>query len=69
MTQPGDETPQRLAMILGDLDSVRSILDSVEHEVVSLMRDHGHTWEDIGEMVGISRQAARQRFGKLRRRR
>lgn len=69
MTQPGDGPPERLAMILDDLDRIRSLLDSVEHEVVSLMRDKGETWESIGETIGISRQAARQRFGKLRRRR
>lgn len=32
-------------------------------EAVRTARDEGHTWAAIGAMLGISRQAAQQRFG------
>lgn len=54
--------------VLAELASLRRGLDALEHEVVSMVRIGGATWEQIGDELGISRQAARQRFSKLRRR-
>lgn len=34
-------------------------------EVVAMARAHGRSWTRIGVALGVSRQAARQRFGKL----
>jgi hypothetical protein len=31
---------------------------------VSQCRDAGHTWQEIGDVLGVTRQAAFQRFGK-----
>lgn len=31
---------------------------------VQQARDAGHTWQEIGELLGVTRQAAFQRFGK-----
>lgn len=31
---------------------------------VDIARSHGATWEEIGETLGVSRQAAQQRFSK-----
>jgi hypothetical protein len=31
---------------------------------VQQARDAGHTWQDIGDLLGVTRQAAFQRFGK-----
>lgn len=31
---------------------------------VQQSRDAGHTWQDIGDLLGVTRQAAFQRFGK-----
>ena len=31
---------------------------------VQQSRDAGHTWQEIGELLGVTRQAAFQRFGK-----
>lgn len=34
------------------------------HETVLRARNTGHTWQQIGEVLGISRQAAFKRFGR-----
>ena len=36
------------------------------HEAVRAALDHGATWTDIGAVLGVSRQAAFQRFGPKR---
>ena len=55
--------------LLETVASARRELDRIEFEAVQTVREAGATWEDIGEALGISRQAARQRFGEPRRRR
>lgn len=40
-------------------DAARAAL----HEAVRAALDGGATWSDIGEVLGVSRQAAFQRFG------
>jgi hypothetical protein len=43
-------------------------LDSLAEQVLKLCvqqsRDAGHTWQEIGDLLGVTRQAAFQRFGK-----
>jgi hypothetical protein len=39
-------------------------LDEAIHTFVSDARQAGHTWQEIGELLAISRQAAQQRFGR-----
>jgi Protein of unknown function (DUF3887) len=52
------------------LDQVRSALRShqLAEQVLKLCvqqsRDAGHTWQEIGDLLGVTRQAAFQRFGK-----
>lgn len=53
-----------------DLDSLRSLarlrqsVDSAERDVVARLREEGeYSWTDIGDALGITRQAAQQRFG------
>ena len=60
--------PTNIATVLRDLADLRRKLDELEHHVIGLLRDNGATWEEIGDELGISRQAARQRFEKLRKR-
>jgi hypothetical protein len=45
---------------LADLRAAESRL----REVVDAARDTGHTWAQIGDVLGITRQAAFQRFGR-----
>jgi hypothetical protein len=52
------------------LDLVRRAqdLDDLSDQVLRLCvqqsRDAGHTWPEIGDLLGVTRQAAFQRFGK-----
>ncbi|HEV3171332.1 MAG TPA: DUF3887 domain-containing protein [Actinocrinis sp.] len=52
------------------LDLVRRALgvDDLADQVLKLCvqqsRDAGHTWQEIGDLLGVTRQAAFQRFGK-----
>jgi Protein of unknown function (DUF3887) len=52
------------------LDLVRRAqdLDDLAEQVLRLCvqqsRDAGHTWQEIGDLLGVTRQAAFQRFGK-----
>ncbi|MFJ9543400.1 DUF3887 domain-containing protein [Streptomyces sp. NPDC101225] len=52
------------------LDVVRQArgLDELAEQVlklcVQLCRDAGHTWQEIGDLLGVTRQAAFQRFGR-----
>jgi hypothetical protein len=62
----GEKAWQRL---LATVASARRELDRMEFEAVQTVREAGATWEEIGDALGISRQAARQRFGQPRRRR
>ncbi|WP_034240017.1 ECF-type sigma factor [Saccharomonospora iraqiensis] len=52
-------------------DDLRTIADAAEavtadqarlREAVALARAHGRSWNDIALALGVSRQAARQRF-------
>src|SRR5579864_9451566 len=52
------------------LDQVRNALrahqlaEQVLKVCVQQSRDAGHTWQEIGDLLGVTRQAAFQRFGK-----
>jgi hypothetical protein len=48
-----------LAKARADMDA------AIAAAVVSNVVDHGYSWADIGRELGITRQAAFQRFGKL----
>ena len=48
-----------LARVLGALDQ----LELAERELVAGARDQGATWEAIGQVYGVTRQAAFKRFG------
>ena len=46
---------------LRQLAGLRATLDRVERELVLLARDNQSSWAEIGDALGISRQAARAR--------
>jgi hypothetical protein len=51
---------------LAVLLAVRSAADAIEDATrfaVSQAREAGHTWQEIGELLAVTRQAAQQRFG------
>lgn len=51
-----------------DLVRLAQHLESLAEDVLKLSvqqsRDAGHTWQEIGDLLGVTRQAAFQRFGK-----
>ncbi|MGH3152759.1 MAG: hypothetical protein ACRDOB_18790, partial [Streptosporangiaceae bacterium] len=63
---PADPTLTPLTP-LAIVTAVRSLARVVEaglREAVQNARDAGHTWAEIGELLGTTRQAAFQRFGR-----
>lgn len=55
-----DSDPDDLALIL----SVRAELDTAIDQAVAGMRANGFSWAEIAAPLGMSRQAAQQRWGK-----
>lgn len=66
-----DDVEPRYRRILDEINTIRATLARLEVEAVQLLRDHGVTWEAIGEGLDppISRQAAARRFEQPRKRR
>lgn len=52
------------ALIAMGLANAARRLDAKLHEAVGLCRERGLTWDRIGGALGVTRQAAQQRFGK-----
>jgi hypothetical protein len=50
---------------LSALTSVRANLDHFVFPLVLDARGHGVSWSDIGMALGVSKQAAQQRYGTL----
>lgn len=58
-----DHTPRLFYMTrLLDVRAIRDYVLAAEMELVREARDHGLSWQDIGTQLGISRQAAQQRW-------
>lgn len=49
---------------LFDAGFVLEYIESVIPSLVANARADGETWKDIGDSLGMTRQAAQQRFGK-----
>lgn len=49
---------------LGDLLALRQAVDTALDEAVVGLRDAGFSWGEIGREVGMTRQAAQQRWGR-----
>lgn len=54
---------------LAEAASLSKRLDELSSEIISAYvrqaRDSGQSWEEIGSQLGISKQAAHQRFSSL----
>jgi hypothetical protein len=48
---------------LTDMVGLSALLDEAIGEAVIGLRVHGYSWAEIGQRLGISRQAAQQRWG------
>lgn len=60
-TTPAEDVAdlRRIGSALGDVANAEGELE----RAVADARRHGHSWTDIGLVLGVSKQAARQRFG------
>jgi hypothetical protein len=47
------------------LRTERQGLDFIERDLIEAAKDHGVTWEQLGERVGVSAQAMQQRYKRL----
>jgi len=56
--QPDDDLLASLARV----QAVVSQVDATVHEHVAILRERGITWTRIGEALGVSKQAAWERF-------
>jgi len=45
------------------LVEVRDLADNLAGECVRAARAQGYTWEHVGSLVGVTKQAAQQRWG------
>lgn len=50
--------------VVQSLDAVQLAATSVISALVDEVRSAGGSWSDVGDMLGISRQAAWERFGR-----
>lgn len=48
-----------------DLQVLREEVDSLEVKAVAMARASGRSWTEIGDALGVSRQAARERFSPV----
>lgn len=55
----GDGDVEALTLILGLAEEI----DTAIAEAVNGLRAHGYSWAEIGARLGITRQAAQQRWG------
>jgi len=59
-----DHSPRTFyASRIQDVQAIRNYVTAAEVELVREAREHGLSWQDIGTQLGISRQAAQQRYG------
>jgi hypothetical protein len=57
----GDGDVEALVLMLGLAEEI----DTAIAEVVKSLRSYGYSWAEIGSRLGITRQAAQQRWGQL----
>jgi hypothetical protein len=52
--------------VLGDLVAIQAEMDEVILKVISALRGNGYTWGEIGEELGLTKQACFNRYsGKI----
>jgi hypothetical protein len=65
MTIEERQRPDRWDQDLHTIRSERMRLDDLERKIIWRLRvDHGESWSEIGRRLGVSKQAAWERFGK-----
>lgn len=59
----GTDPEDQLALVRRAAEADR-VAGTLLHRSVAAARAGGHSWQAIGEVLGLTRQAAQQRFGK-----
>jgi ATP-dependent Clp protease ATP-binding subunit ClpA len=62
---PGDDTLAKLQTAVSTAADVTHSADALVEHYVALARSAGHSWTVIGDQLGVTKQAARQRFSRL----
>ena len=57
-----DRPDDELLASLGKVQAVVSQVDAAVHDHVAILRDRGISWTRIGQALGVSKQAAWERF-------
>ncbi|HEV7979999.1 hypothetical protein [Amycolatopsis sp.] len=52
------------AVSLRAVGALRRLAEQVEEVSVARAREHGWTWEQIGDALGMSRQSVHAKYGK-----
>ncbi len=63
---PLADRDKRIAYPIGALEAARCLEEIIKiscQHAVDVARANGSTWAEIGQALGISKQAAQQRFG------
>jgi predicted transcriptional regulator len=63
-----DVTSEDPGVGLRAVASLRSLLEAVEELQVDAARERGWTWQEIASVLGVSKQAVHQKYGKGQRR-
>jgi hypothetical protein len=73
MVEPGEVVAQTASedpeIGLRGVASLRSLLEAVEKLQVRRARELGWSWQQIAALLGVSKQAVHQKYGKGERRR
>jgi len=72
MVEPGEIVAQTASddpeIGLRGVASLRALLEAVEELQVRRARELGWSWQQIAELLGVSKQAVHQKFGRGERR-
>jgi predicted transcriptional regulator len=72
MVEPGDVVAQTASedpqVGLRGVASLRALLEAVEELQVRRARELGWSWKQIADLLGVSKQAVHQKYGKGERR-
>ena len=60
----GSQASDDPAVGLRAVGALHRLAEQVEATNVKLARDHGWSWEQIGDALGISRQSAHAKYGR-----
>lgn len=56
--------PEELGTVIGQAVQLRAITERVIAAAIYRARDQGASWQEVGDILGVSRQGAFQRYGK-----